>query len=259
MPLLGKSCVHTLSSDQINGLHAPLSFFFLFSFRASNAATGRFLRALYVIRCIYVQPIIQADTTGDLEFAVCPRHTAKTRRHTAKTSPTVADGSHGDGKDLVRRVPNVGHTANLFAVCIYRHMAKKSEQTPSAALRRVPAPWTHGKPTGFAVCPSGRHTAKDGHFAVCCVLAHGKVCFQAGPYGYFAVCHGHGTWQSDRRNPVFFVFLGLKDHTPTYINTYITNNIQGIIYDNKHHKCNTKLLIHKFNTKYKSNANPQVR
>jgi len=127
-----------------------------------------------------------AITTGDLEFAVCPRHTAKTRRHTAKTLPTVSDGSHGDGKTLVRRVPNVGHTANLFAVCIYRHTAKKSEQTPSRPadgvggsspgacavdtqqtyrLRRAPERLAHGKPSGFAVCPSGRHTAKDGHFA----------------------------------------------------------------------------------------------
>ena len=63
-------------------------------------------------------------TTGDHEFALCPRHTAK-------TSPTVADGSHGDGKDLVCRVSKVGHTANLFAVYIYRCTAKKSEQTLS--------------------------------------------------------------------------------------------------------------------------------
>ena len=96
------------------------------------------------------------------------------------------DGSHGDGKDLVRRVPNVGHTANLLTVCIYRHTAKKSEQTPSRPadgvdgsspgacavdtrqtyrLRRAPERQAHGKPSGFAMCPSGRHTAKDGHFA----------------------------------------------------------------------------------------------
>ena len=156
----------------------------------------------------------------------------------ARGTPMVADGSHGDGKDLVRRVPNVGHTANLFAVCIYRHMAKKSEQTPSRPadgvggsspgacavdtrqtyrLRSAPERQAHGKPSGFAVCPSGRLTAKDGHFAVCCVLAHGKVCFQAGPYGYFAVCQGHGTRQSDRRNPVFFLFFRFKEpHSNIY-------------------------------------------
>ena len=48
-----------------------------------------------------------------------------------------ADGSHRDGKDLVCRVPKVGHTANLFAVCIYRHTAKKSEQTPSRSADGV--------------------------------------------------------------------------------------------------------------------------
>jgi len=80
-----------------------------------------------------------------------------------------ANGGHGDGKDLVCRVSKVGHTANLFAVCIYRRTAKKSEQTPSrpAAIRRVPAPWTHGEHPAFAVCPWFWHTAKYGQFAVC--------------------------------------------------------------------------------------------
>jgi len=41
-----QSCVHTFLSDQINGLHACSSFIF-FSFRASNAMTGRFPRARY--------------------------------------------------------------------------------------------------------------------------------------------------------------------------------------------------------------------
>jgi len=75
--------------------------------------------------CFVATTTGSAITTGDHEFAVCPRHTAKTRRHTAKTSPTVADGSHGDGKDRVCRVPIVGHTAKLYAVCISRHTAKK--------------------------------------------------------------------------------------------------------------------------------------
>ena len=42
-----------------------------------------------------------------------------------------ADGSYRDGEALVCRVSKVAHTANLFAVCIYRRTAKKSEKTPS--------------------------------------------------------------------------------------------------------------------------------
>ena len=112
-------------------------------------------------------------TTGDHEFAVCPRHTAKNCKHTAKTSPTVADGSYRDGEALVCRVSKVAHTANLFAVCIYRRTAKKSEKTPSGLadgvgvcspcvctvdtrwtfrLRRVSLVLAHGKSVSFAVC-----------------------------------------------------------------------------------------------------------
>ena len=75
-------------------------------------------------------------TTGDHEFAVCPRHTAKNRKHTAKTFADggrrqSTDGSYRDGEALVCRVSKVAHTANFFAVCIYRRTAKKSEKTPS--------------------------------------------------------------------------------------------------------------------------------
>ena len=42
-----------------------------------------------------------------------------------------ADGSYRDGEALVCHVSKVAHTANLFAVCIYRRTAKKSEKTPS--------------------------------------------------------------------------------------------------------------------------------
>ena len=42
-----------------------------------------------------------------------------------------ADGSYRDGEVFVCRVSKVAHTANLFAVCIYRRTAKKSEKTPS--------------------------------------------------------------------------------------------------------------------------------
>jgi len=99
----------------------------------------------------------------------------------ARGTPMVADGSHGDGKDLVCRVPKVGHTANLFAMCIYRRTAKKSEQTPSrpadgiggcspcactvdtrwtSSLRCVPLVLAHGKIVWFAVClvPSTQRT-----------------------------------------------------------------------------------------------------
>ena len=55
------------------------------------------------------KPFLAIVTTGDHEFAVCPRHTAKTRRHTAKTSPTVADGK--------ARTAATGTAKNLFAVC----------------------------------------------------------------------------------------------------------------------------------------------
>ena len=130
-------------------------------------------------------------TTGDHEFAVCPRHTAKTRRHTAKTSPTVADGSHVDGKDRVCRVPIVGHTAKLFAVCIYRRTAQKASRrrhgqlTASAVVRHVSAPWTHDENPGFAVCPVSRHMAK---------LVVGHVDNAASPCAA-PRAHGEGTRQ----------------------------------------------------------------
>ena len=50
-------------------------------------------------------------TTGFRGFAVCPRHTAK-------YSPRVAYG-----------VPNFGHMANTFAVCLSRYTTQKSKKT----------------------------------------------------------------------------------------------------------------------------------
>ena len=50
-------------------------------------------------------------------------HNRRPRRHTAKTSPTVADGK--------ARTVATGTAKTLFAVCIYRLTAKKSGQTPS--------------------------------------------------------------------------------------------------------------------------------
>ena len=49
-----------------------------------------------------------------------------------------------------------------------------------------------------------------------------------------ATAHGKVT-----KETLFFCFLGLKDPTPTYINTYITNNMQDIIYHNKYHSITT--------------------
>ena len=210
-------------------------------------------------------------TTGDHEFAVCPRHTAKTHRHTAKTSSTMADGkartaATGTAKTLFA-VYQMSGTRQTYSPCVYIGTRRKkasrhrhSQLTASAALRRVPAPWTHGKPIGFAVRPSGRHTANL-QASPCARAAGTRRRMVTLPCAAFwhtakyasrpahtvtlpcamATAHGKAT----EGTLVFFVFLGLKDHTPTYINTYITNNIQDIIYDNKHHKCNTKLLIHK--------------
>ena len=48
-----------------------------------------------------------------------------------------ADGSYRDGEALVCRVSKVAHTANFFAVCIYRRTAKKSEKTPSGLANGV--------------------------------------------------------------------------------------------------------------------------
>jgi len=102
-------------------------------------------------------------------FAVC-------RGHSTRQSDRM-----GRPGTRLCRVPKVGHTANLFAVCIYRHTAKKSGQTPSrpvdgvggcspcartagtrqrSPIRRVPGRQAHGKAPRFAVCPDGRHTAK---------------------------------------------------------------------------------------------------
>ena len=45
--------------------------------------------------------------------------------------------------------------------------------------------------------PFSWHTANNGQFAVCPVLAHGELAVQGWPYGHFAVCQGLGTRQSD--------------------------------------------------------------
>ena len=110
-------------------------------------------------------------TTGDHEFAVCPRHTAKTRSHTAKTSPTVADGkaptaATGTAKTLFAVCQKLG-TRQTFSPCVYIGSRRKKtgrrrhgQLTASAAVRRVPGRQAHSKPPRFAVCPDGRHTAK---------------------------------------------------------------------------------------------------
>ena len=60
-------------------------------------------------------------------FAVCLGHTAKPPRHTAKIfaegrTRRSADGNYRHGKGRVCRVPNFGHTANNFAVCLSRYL-----------------------------------------------------------------------------------------------------------------------------------------
>jgi len=80
--------------------------------------------------------VITIVTTGDHEFAVCPRHTAKNRKHMAKTSPTVADGkaptaATGTAKPLFA-VCQKSRTRRTFSPCVYiGARRKKSEKTPS--------------------------------------------------------------------------------------------------------------------------------
>jgi len=124
--------------------------------------------------------VITIVTTGDHEFAVCPRHTAKNRKHMAKTSPTVADG----------KAPTAatGTAKPLFAVCIYRRTAKKKREDAvraSGRRRRL-----------FAMCLHRGHTV---NFQTSpCVLGSGTrqiSKFRRVPslrrmtnYGQFAVC-----------------------------------------------------------------------
>ena len=102
---------------------------------------------------------------------MCPRHTAKTRRHTAKTSPMVADGkaptaATGTAKILFAVCQKSG-TRKTFLPCVYIGARRKKagrrhhgQLTASAAVRRVPGQQAHGNAARFAVCPDGRHTAK---------------------------------------------------------------------------------------------------
>ena len=117
-------------------------------------------------------------TTGDHEFAVCPRHTAK-------TSSTMADGkartaATGMAKTLFAVCQKSG-TRQTFSLCVYiGARRKKRGQTLSrpadgvggcspcartagtrqrSQIRRVPGRQAHGNAARFAVCPDGRHTA----------------------------------------------------------------------------------------------------
>ena len=189
-------------------LSAPLFLALLYSFR-QTLLLGRLADGIRLV--VSLGPLRYWPELYKISGSATALHyrRPRVRRMADGKAPTAATGT---AKTLFAVCQMLG-TRQTYSPCVYIGTRRKKvsrrrhgQLTASAALRRVPAPWTHGKPTGFAVCPSGRHTAKDGHFAVCCVLAHDKVCFQADPYGYFAVCHGHGTRQSDRRNPVFFVF-----------------------------------------------------
>ena len=127
-------------------------------------------------------------TTGDHEFAVCSRHTAKTHRYMAKTSPTVADGkapmaATGTAKTLFAVCQKSG-TWQTFSPCVYIGTRRKKasrrrhgQLTASAAVRRVPGRQAHGNAARFAVCLDGRHTT----------TLPDSPCAQAN-YGQFAVC-----------------------------------------------------------------------
>ena len=105
-------------------------------------------------------------------------HNRRPRRHTAKTSPTVADGkartvATGTAKTLFAVCQKSG-TWQTFSPCVYISSRRKKagrrrhgQLTASAAVRRVPAPWTHCEHPAFAVCPWFWHTAKYGQFVVC--------------------------------------------------------------------------------------------
>ena len=99
-----------------------------------------------------------------------PRHTAKTRRHTAKTSPTVADGKARAAAtgtaNILFAVCQKSGTQKTFLPCVYIGARRKKagrrrhgQLTASAAVRRVPGRQAHGNAPRFAVCPDGRHTA----------------------------------------------------------------------------------------------------
>ena len=142
---------------------------------------------------------------------MCPRHTAKTRGHTAKTSPTMADGkaptaATGTAKTLFAVCQKWG-TRQTYSPCVYIGTRRKKasrrrhgQLTASAAVRRVPAPWTHGEHPGFAVCPNGRHTAKLPALPCAAPGAHGEV---------WSLCRvlRFGTRQSDAFRPAHTVTL----------------------------------------------------
>ena len=77
----------------------------------------------------YLRVATATRTTGDHEFAVCLVADGKDFADGCRRQS--ADGNYRDGEALICRVSKVAHTANLFAVCIYRRTAKKSEKTPS--------------------------------------------------------------------------------------------------------------------------------
>ena len=67
------------------------------------------------------------NTTGFRYFGEAPRaHGEDLAEGRARRS---ADGNYRHGKGRVCRVPNFGHTANNFAVCLSRYIAQKSKKT----------------------------------------------------------------------------------------------------------------------------------
>ena len=77
--------------------------------------------------------------------------------------PTAATGT---AKTLFAVCQKSG-TRQTYSPCVYIGARRKKasrrrhgQLTASAAVRRVPAPWTHGEHPAFAVCPWFWHTAK---------------------------------------------------------------------------------------------------
>ena len=128
-------------------------------------------------------------------------HNRRPRRHTAKTSPTVADGkaraaATGTAKILFAVCQKSG-TRKTFLPCVYIGARRKKagrrrhgQLTASAAVRRVLGRQAHGNTPRFAVCPDGSHTAtlpdspcaRTAGTRQCCqirrvplVLAHGEL------------------------------------------------------------------------------------
>ena len=115
-------------------------------------------------------------TTGDQEGT--RRRPVGTQRRLRRRWPTAATGT---AKTLFAVCQKSG-TWQTYSPCVSIGTQRKKasrrrhgQLTALAAVRRVPAPWTHGEHPGFAVCPNGRHTAKLPASPCAAPGAHGEV------------------------------------------------------------------------------------